>query len=157
MEAVDECIPSDAGAAADEADLDIKSVVASGVKVADDGTVTAIPGSNLGMLFVAVLEYLLKRKDARTKWVYKKTLGIRWNLLLSEVLVLCWFFSFHLSASVTVVVLVVCACRCVIMCVCKYVLAGSRAKYSLEKDWGCVWRLERKRTSPASCEFFSWF
>jgi hypothetical protein len=95
MEAVDECIPSDAGAAADEADLDIKSVVASGVKVADDGTVTAIPGSNLGMLFVAVLEYLLKRKDARTKWVYKKTLGIRWNLLLSEVLIPCWLFSFH--------------------------------------------------------------
>jgi len=95
MEAVDECIPSDAGAAADEADLDIKSVVASGVKVADDGSVTAIPGSNLGMLFVAVLEHLLKRKDGRTKWVYKKTLGIRWNLLLSEVLILCWLFSFH--------------------------------------------------------------
>jgi hypothetical protein len=74
-------------------------VVAPGVKVSADGTVTPTADSKLGMLYVAVLQRLLRpptaslatpgrdakgRRRAGAKWTWKRTPGLCWHLWLSE-------------------------------------------------------------------------
>jgi len=73
-------------------------VVAPGVKVSKDGTVTPSADSKLGMLYVAVLQQLIRPKRISStsgcnnedkdrcvaKWTWKRTPGLRWHLFLSE-------------------------------------------------------------------------
>lgn len=73
-------------------------VVAPGVKVTKDGAVIPTADSKLGMLYVAVLQHLIRptksssvngcnngdKERCVAKWTWKRTPGLRWHLLLSE-------------------------------------------------------------------------
>ena len=73
----------------EEEDVVQLTVVAPGVRVAADGTVRPTKDSKLGMLYVALLQHLLKppppgAEKPRYKWAWKRAPGARFDLFLSE-------------------------------------------------------------------------